>query len=126
MDPSALLTFIGAIALLIIVHGVIIGARDITRGSQSFFGVPRETDLIVAAVAAVLALLVAWLFKASVPGLKLRASREDLIAAQAVGIDARRYRLLAWVVSAVPARAPLTVAMPPTMSMESSAKVSTK
>ena len=36
---------IATLALLIIVHGLIIGARDITRGSQSFFGVPRETDL---------------------------------------------------------------------------------
>ena len=91
---------IATLALLIIVHGVIIGARDITRGSQSFFGVPRETDIWVAAIGCALALAVARLFRDSVPGLRLRAAREDPIAAGANGIRIRRERLLAWVLSA--------------------------
>ena len=98
LDGSA--ATIATLALLIIVHGLIIGARDITRGSQSFFGVPRETDLLVAALGAALAILVARLFRDSVPGLKLRASRDDALAAGAMGVSIRNHRLLSWVISA--------------------------
>jgi branched-chain amino acid transport system permease protein len=91
---------ITTLGLLVIVHGIIIGARDFTRGSQSFFGVPRLTDLTIAALCAVLAIIVARLFKDSVFGLKLRASRDDPLAAGAMGVNVRRERLLAWVISA--------------------------
>lgn len=91
---------IATLALLIIVHGVIIGARDITRGSQSFFGVPRETGIWVAAIVCIIALLATRLFRDSVPGLRLRAAREDPIAAGASGIGIKGERLLAWVLSA--------------------------
>jgi len=91
---------ITTLGLLVIVHGIIIGARDITRGSQSFFGVPRITDLTIAAGCAVLAIIVARVFRDSVFGLKLRASRDDQLAAGAMGVNVRRERLLSWVVSA--------------------------
>lgn len=98
LDGSA--ATIATLALLIIVHGLIIGARDFTRGSQSFFGVPRDTDLPVAALAAILAIVVARVFRESVWGVKLRASRDDQLAANAMGINVRKQRLLAWVISA--------------------------
>ena len=98
LDGSA--ATIATLAFLIIVHGLIIGARDITRGSQSFFGVPRETDLMVAAIGATIAIIVARFFRDSVPGLRLRASRDDTLAAGAMGVDVRQHRLLAWVISA--------------------------
>ncbi len=91
---------ITTLGLLVIVHGIIIGARDFTRGSQSFFGVPRLTDLTVAALCAVLAIIVARFYKDSVFGLKLRASRDDQLAAGAMGVNVRRQRLLSWVISA--------------------------
>nr|WP_309504496.1 branched-chain amino acid ABC transporter ATP-binding protein/permease [uncultured Roseovarius sp.] len=91
---------IATLGLLIIVHGVIIGWRDVTRGAQSFFGVPRETDLVTAAVACVLALLVARYYRDSVSGLRLRAGRENAIAAGAVGVRIQRERLVAFVLSA--------------------------
>ncbi|NNE23530.1 MAG: branched-chain amino acid ABC transporter ATP-binding protein/permease [Rhizobiales bacterium] len=94
---SATITTLG---LLVIVHGIIIGAREITRGSQSFFGVPRWTDITVAASCAVLAIVVARVFKDSVFGLKLRASRDDQLAAGAMGVNVRRQRLISWVLSA--------------------------
>ncbi|PLW78761.1 branched-chain amino acid ABC transporter ATP-binding protein/permease [Cohaesibacter celericrescens] len=92
---------IATLGLLIITHGVIIGWRDVTRGSGSFFGVPRETTLVVAMVGAVVALVVARLYRDSISGLKLRASRENAIAASAVGVNIRRERLIAWVLSAM-------------------------
>lgn len=98
LDGSA--ATIATLGLLVIVHGLIIGARDFTRGSQSFFGVPRLTDITIAALCAILALVAARLFRDSVPGLKLRASRDDDLAARAMGVNVRRQRLLSWVVSA--------------------------
>ena len=98
LDGSA--ATITTLGLLVIVHGIIIGARDITRGSQSFFGVPRLTDLTIATSCAVLAIIVARVFKDSVFGLKLRASRDDQLAAGAMGVNVRRERLLSWVISA--------------------------
>lgn len=98
LDGSA--ATIATLALLIIIHGLIIGARDITRGSQSFFGVPRETDIIAAAIGAVIAVIIARIFRDSVPGVKLRASRDDSLAAGAMGVNVRRQRLIAWVISA--------------------------
>ena len=91
---------IATLGLLVIVHGIIIGAREITRGSQSFFGVPRWTDITVAAGCAVLAIVIARLFKDSVFGLKLRASRDDQLAAGAMGVNVRMQRLISWVISA--------------------------
>lgn len=92
---------IATLGLLIIVHGIIIGWRDVTRGAQSFFGVPRETGVWTAAAGCILALVVARLYRDSVSGLRLRAGREDPIAAGAVGIRIRRERLIAWVLSAM-------------------------
>ena len=91
---------IATLGLLIIVHGVIIGWRDVTRGAQSFFGVPRVTDLVTAAAFCVIALLLARLYRDSVSGLRLRAGRENAIAAGAVGVRIRRERLISFVLAA--------------------------
>lgn len=91
---------ISTLGLLIIVHGITIGWRDVTRGSQTFFGIPRETSLWVAAIACIVALMIARFYRDSVSGLRLRAGRENAIAANAVGIRIRRERLIAFLVSA--------------------------
>jgi branched-chain amino acid transport system permease protein len=91
---------IGTLGLLLIVHGVIIGAEDFTRGSNAFRGVPRTTGLWTALAFALLALVVARVYRESVPGAQLRASREDELAARSIGVDIRRRRLGAWVLSA--------------------------
>ena len=93
-------TVITTLGLLIIVHGITIGWRDVTRGSQTFFGIPRETTLWVAAIGAIVALVAARLYRDSVSGLRLRAGRENAIAASAVGIRIRRERLISFVLSA--------------------------
>ncbi|MEM6762817.1 MAG: branched-chain amino acid ABC transporter ATP-binding protein/permease, partial [Pseudomonadota bacterium] len=90
---------IATLGLLIIVHSVLVGAREITRGSQTFFGVPRVTSFEVALAAAVVFAILARLFRESRWGLELRAVRDNESAAEAVGIDARRARLVGWTVS---------------------------
>ncbi len=91
---------ISTLGLLIIVHGIIIGWRDVTRGGQTFFGVPRETGIWTAAIGCMAALIIARFYRDSVSGLRLRAGRENAIAAAAVGVNVRRERLIAWVLSA--------------------------
>jgi branched-chain amino acid transport system permease protein len=92
---------IGTLGLLLIVHGIFIGADDFTRGSNAFLGVPRKTGLWTATLFALLALVAARLYRESVPGAQLRASREDELAARSIGVDVMRRRLGAWVASAV-------------------------
>jgi len=92
---------IGTLGLLLIVHGIIIGADDFTRGSNAFLGVPRKTGLWTATLFALLALVAARLYRESVPGAQLRASREDELAARSIGVDVMRRRLGAWAASAV-------------------------
>lgn len=91
---------ISTLALLIITHGILIGWRDVTRGAQTFFGVPRETTIWVAATGCLIALVVARLYRDSVSGLCLRAGRENAIASAAVGINVPMERFVAFVLSA--------------------------
>lgn len=105
LSGSAIARLIGASAtiatlgLLIIVHGVAIGAREITRGSQTFFGVPRVVDLSLALGVALVFIVIARLFRESAHGLFARAARDDPDAAAALGINPRRTRFIAWCVS---------------------------
>lgn len=91
---------IATLALLIIMHGVLIGWREVTRGAQSFFGVPRDTGIWAAAFGCLIALLVARYYRDSISGLRLRAGRENAIAATAIGVNVPRERYVAFVISA--------------------------
>jgi len=92
---------IATLGLLVIVHGVIIAAREFTRGSQSFFGVPQYTNITICLLFATGIIFVARIFRDSLPGLQLRASRDDITAAESIGIDVKKRRLQAWILSAV-------------------------
>jgi branched-chain amino acid transport system permease protein len=90
---------IATLGLLIIVHSVAISAREFTRGSQTFYGVPRVTDLAFVLVAAMLFVVIARLYRESRWGFFARAVRDDEDAATALGISPRRARLVAWTLS---------------------------
>ena len=92
---------IATMGLLLIVHGILIGATDFTRGANAFLGVPRKTDLTLAMAFAFPALLLTRLYRDSVPGAQLRASREDELAARSIGINVAQRRHGAWVLSAM-------------------------
>jgi len=62
--------------------------------------VPRESTIWVAAGGALVALVVARLYRDSASGLRLRAGRENAIAAAAVGVNVPRERFIAFVLSA--------------------------
>jgi len=90
---------IGTLAFLIIIHVVLIGARDFTRGSQTFYGVPRLTTVYVAFAAAAVFILVARILRETPLGLRLRAARENEVAAAATGVNVREARHAGWAVS---------------------------
>ncbi len=92
---------IATLGLLVIVHGMVVALKDFTRGSQSFFGVPRITTLGLCLGISVVAIVTARVFRDGVWGLELRASRDDMIAARAVGVSVGKRRLQAWMLSAV-------------------------
>lgn len=92
---------IATLGFLVIVHVVLVASTDFTRGSQTFFGIPRAVNLWVAVPFAIAAVVVARLYRDSSAGLKLRASREDEIASTAVGVNVKLHRFFAWVLGAV-------------------------
>jgi branched-chain amino acid transport system permease protein len=92
---------IATLGLLVIVYSLIVGARDITRGSQALYGIPPLVNVWWALGVAVLAVVVARLFRTSRAGLELRAAREDDAAARAVGVNVVQQRWIAWLLSAV-------------------------
>jgi branched-chain amino acid transport system permease protein len=98
---SAGATPISTFAMLLIVYVVLVGAKDVTRGSQTFYGVPSSTTLWIGFVAAVIVIFVARMFRESVFGLRLQASREDELASKSSGVSVARLRFAAWVLSAV-------------------------
>src|SRR5262249_49130392 len=89
------------LGLLVIVNVVLVGAKDVTRGSQTFFGLTESVTLWTALVWAVVAIVVARLFREAIAGLQLRASREDQLAARSTGVDRRRRGLGSWVLGAM-------------------------
>jgi branched-chain amino acid transport system permease protein len=88
---------IATLGFLVIVHVTLVASADITRGSQTFFGVPRSVSAFVALPVAVIAVALARIYRSSRGGLSLRAAREDEIAARASGVNVVRERFVAWV-----------------------------
>lgn len=97
---SGLQSGIATLALLLIVYNVLNSWTDVTRGSSSWIGIPRNTTIWLAFVVAGVSILLAWGYRISRSGLQLQASREDFWAAQASGIDVGRHRSISWILSA--------------------------
>lgn len=97
---SGLQSGIATLALLLIVYNVLNSWTDVTRGSSSMIGIPRNTTIWLAFAVAAVAIATAWGYRRSRSGLQLQASREDYWAAQASGIAVGRHRALSWILSA--------------------------
>jgi branched-chain amino acid transport system permease protein len=91
---------IATLSLLVIVETVIDNWSAVTRGPQTYFGIPGYTTVGWALGFAVVAIVVARLFRESGIGLRLRATRTDELASTAVGVDITRARWAAWTLSA--------------------------
>ena len=99
MRLSGLAAGIATFGVLEIVNNVLQYYEKIGPGLNTFSSVPETTGLLQAAVAAVIAICVAFAYQRSRYGRLLRATREDPYAAAASGISIYRQRLAAFVLS---------------------------
>ncbi len=91
---------VATMGFLIIVQAVAINWEGVTRGARGLSQIPGLTGLWVAYAWVVVTVYAVWRLRASSFGRAMIASRENLIAARAIGVDVLRKRLLAFVVGA--------------------------
>jgi len=96
MRLSGLAAGIATFGVLEITHNVLRYWEKIGPGLNTFSAVPETTGLLQAAVGALIAVVVAFVYGRSRFGRMLRATREDAAAARAVGVSIYRQRLVAF------------------------------
>jgi branched-chain amino acid transport system permease protein len=96
-DAAAVIT---SFALLVVLYTVMTNWSEVTNGPRTLFGLPKTTDLRLAAIVAVVALAAALAFKESRTGKLLRASRDDERAAAAIGAHIPQLRWRAFILAA--------------------------
>jgi branched-chain amino acid transport system permease protein len=100
MRLSGIAASIATFSLLLIVNVVASNWRSVTNGTGGIAGVPTSTTAWVALCWALVAMGAAFLFQQTRFCLRLRASREDEVAARGSGIGVFPERRLAFVLSA--------------------------
>jgi branched-chain amino acid transport system permease protein len=100
MRLGGLAASLATFALLIIVFVVAQNLKSVTNGQSGLTGVPVSNDLYVVLAWCAVGIAVAYAFSRSRLGLRLRASREDEVAARAAGIGVVNERRVAWTLSA--------------------------
>ncbi|MFU0504337.1 branched-chain amino acid ABC transporter permease [Pseudaminobacter sp. NGMCC 1.201702] len=97
-DAAAVIT---SFALLVVMHTIMVNWSEVTNGPRTLFGVPKATTVYLAAGGAILAAVMALLFKESRTGLLLRAVRDDEVAAGAMGANLSMLRWRGFILSAL-------------------------
>lgn len=91
---------VATMGFLIIVHSVANNWSGVTRGARGLAQIPGYTNVWAAYGCALVAVYAAWRLRVSPYGRAMIASRENLIAARAVGVDVHRSRMVAFIVGA--------------------------
>lgn len=99
MRLSGLAAGIATFAVLEITNNVLRFWEKIGPGAQTLSLVPENVGPVDAMLGALFAAAVAFAYQRSRSGRLLRASREDPAAAQAIGVNIHRQRLLAFTIS---------------------------
>jgi branched-chain amino acid transport system permease protein len=99
MRLSGLAAGIATFAVLEITHNLLREWTKIGPGATTLSLVPQTTGVVQATIGAIVVMTLAYAYQRSPYGRRLRAAREDAAAAQGVGIDVRRERLRAFVLS---------------------------
>ncbi len=94
---SGIAATILTLAILVIFHGIFVNWVDLFRGTQAFYGIPKVAGIKTMLVATAVVIVIARLFKDSRIGVQLRASATNMLAAEAMGVNIRALRLIAWV-----------------------------
>ncbi|SFL72984.1 branched-chain amino acid ABC transporter permease [Geodermatophilus ruber] len=100
MRLSGLTASLATVALLITCHSVLQNADRFTRGSGGLILIVEPPALLTLLVCACVTIVAALAFRQSRIGLRLAASREDEVAARAIGVRVWWERGIAFVVSA--------------------------
>ncbi|MGL5353224.1 MAG: branched-chain amino acid ABC transporter permease [Clostridium sp.] len=79
---------------------VIIMNLDYVGGARGFSGIPRKTNFTIAFFAMVIAIVVIYNIIHSTQGRSMVAIRENEIAAEAMGVNAFKYKMMAFIVAA--------------------------
>ena len=90
---------IATLAILVAMNVFIQQTSSITRGTSTQIGVPQTTTLRATMLWVIVAIVVAFVFKQSRNGLRLRASRENDRASRSVGVNVARERYIAFALS---------------------------
>lgn len=99
MRLSGIAAGIATFAVLEITHNVLTYWTKVGPGATTLSLVPTSTGITEALLAAIFCAVVAFAYQSSRRGRLLRASREDPAAAQAIGVNITRERLLAFALS---------------------------
>jgi branched-chain amino acid transport system permease protein len=100
MRLSGLTAALGTFAVLLIINVVAVNWSAVTNGAAGVSAIPVTTDQAAGMAWAVVAILLAFAFQQSRFGLRVRAAREDEVAARASGVAIARERGIAFVASA--------------------------
>ena len=90
---------IATIAVLVAMNVFIQQTSSITRGTSTQIGVPQTTTLGSTVIWLIIVIVIAYAFRQSRLGLRLRASRENERAAKSVGVNIAKERYLAFALS---------------------------
>lgn len=97
---NALAVAVATLAVLEVAQAVLTNWDAVSESGQAVPAIPVDTGPWQAYIGVVVAVLVAFAYQGSRPGARLRASREDPLAAQAVGVNVARERRIAFTLSA--------------------------
>ena len=84
-----------------IVKTVITNLKGLTNGAQGLYGIPRIMNFSIAFWTTVIVVTLIFLFMNSRHGRAILSIREDEIAAESVGINITRYKLLGFVIASM-------------------------
>jgi branched-chain amino acid transport system permease protein len=90
---------IATLAILVMANVFLVQTTSITRGTSTLYSVPPTTTYQSLLVWAIIAIAIAFVFKQSRYGLRLRATRENERAARSVGVRVSKERATAWILS---------------------------
>jgi branched-chain amino acid transport system permease protein len=100
MRLSGLTAGLASFAVLIIVNVTISNLTVVTNGTIGLYTIPVKVDIGVALAWATFAIIVAYCFQQTQTCHRIRAAREDEIAARAIGVRIARNRAVALCLSA--------------------------
>lgn len=101
MRLSGIAASIGTLALLMIVYTFFANWQPGSSGGGNLTRVPTDVTVNSALIWAVVVILAAFVYQHSRFGLKLRAAREDEVAARSLGVRVQRERSIAFTLSAL-------------------------